>query len=99
MWILKEIESRLMIEIFVKLTPKASANRIGDWVELADGTRCLKVYVTAVPENNKANKALIALLAKHYKIPKSAIEIVQGATDRLKRLKINAAPNVVSSLG
>lgn len=79
----------MMIEILVKLTPKASSNRIGEWQELADGTRCLKAYVTAVPEDNKANKALIALLAKHYKVSKSSITIVSGATDRLKRLRVD----------
>ncbi len=72
----------------VKLTPKASKNAILGWTEDENGEKLLKASVTAVPEKGKANKALISLLAKHWKIPKSAIEIVRGETDRLKTLEI-----------
>jgi uncharacterized protein YggU (UPF0235/DUF167 family) len=44
----------------------------------------LKVYVTAVPEDNKANKALLELLSKTFRIPKSRLHIIAGTTDRRK---------------
>lgn len=72
----------------VRLTPKASRNRIEGIVADADGAGVLKVSVTVVPEDGKANKALIDLLAKSFKIAKSSITIVSGATDRRKLLFI-----------
>jgi uncharacterized protein len=74
--------------LLVKLTPRAAQNKIGEWTENEHGKKILKVYVTAVPEDGKANQSLIALLAKSWKIPKSSIKIVNGATDRLKTLRI-----------
>lgn len=71
-------------ELVVRLTPKASHTKIGDIAADADGQIYLKVYVTAVPEDNKANKALIVLLAKTLHIPKSSIHIISGLTDRRK---------------
>jgi uncharacterized protein YggU (UPF0235/DUF167 family) len=70
----------------VRLTPKASANRIQGVVADENGEPVLKVGVTAAPEQGKANQALIALLAKHLKLPKSAVAIESGATDRRKCL-------------
>jgi len=56
----------------VKVTPKASANRIK-----IDG-ETVRVYVTAVTENGKANAAVIKLLSKKLGIPKSALESCAG---------------------
>lgn len=78
------------IEIYVRLTPKASRNRIGDIGE--DGV--LRVYVTAVPEKGKANKALIELLAKALKVPKTQIELVRGETDTRKTLRVPLAADL-----
>jgi len=58
------------------------------WEEGAEGKTVLKVQITTAPEKGKANKDLIALLAKHWKIPKSAITIVRGEASRLKTLEI-----------
>jgi len=72
----------------VRLTPKASRNRIEGIVIDADGCARLKVSVTAVAEQGKANEALIALLAKSWKLAKRSIAITAGATDRRKMLTI-----------
>lgn len=73
--------------LLVKLTPKAAQDRIGEWAVTEKGEKILKVYVTAVPEKGKANAALIALLSKAWKIPKSTISLVKGDTDRIKILR------------
>ena len=78
-----------MQTITVKLTPKAAKNEIKGWAEGAEGQKILKCSVTTVPEKGKANKALIALLSKHYGIPKSAFTIMRGETDRLKTVEIS----------
>lgn len=44
----------------------------------------LKATVTAAPEDGKANAAVLALLAGAWRLPKSAMEIVRGATGREK---------------
>lgn len=76
------------VRLAVRLTPKASRNRIEGVVADADGACWLKVSVSAVPENGKANAALIALLAKSLKIAKGTIAISAGATERKKILLI-----------
>jgi uncharacterized protein (TIGR00251 family) len=78
------------VRLAVKLTPKASRNRIEGLATDGDGLGLLKVSVTAVPEDGKANKALIDLLAKSWKIAKRSIQIASGATDRRKILFIEA---------
>ncbi|MCW2274741.1 uncharacterized protein YggU (UPF0235/DUF167 family) [Rhodoblastus acidophilus] len=42
----------------------------------------------SVPEDGKANAALIALVAKQLKTPASRIDVVAGATSRSKTLRI-----------
>lgn len=74
----------------MRLTPKASRNAIDGVVANADGTCELKVSVTAVPENGKANAALIKLLSKEWKIAKGRFDIIAGQTDRHKTLMIAA---------
>ena len=74
------------LQIHIRLTPKASRDAIQGWAADADGQPVLKVSVTAVPEKGKANDALIALLAKSWKLPKGAIMLVRGETDRNKTL-------------
>ncbi|MBV5335617.1 DUF167 domain-containing protein [bacterium] len=68
----------------LRVTPKASRNAVAGLTELAGGGVALKVTVTTVPEDGKANQAVIALLSKAWKTPKSSISVVAGATDRNK---------------
>lgn len=76
----------------VRLTPRASANRLVGLVAEADGGVALKVMVTAAAEDGKANAALIALLAARWHLAKSDIAILAGATDRRKTLHIAGPP-------
>ncbi|MGN7437781.1 MAG: DUF167 domain-containing protein [Alcanivorax sp.] len=80
--------------ITVKLTPGAKQNKVIGWEENLLGDRTLKVQVTAIPEIGKANKALIALLSKHWKVPKSSITIIRGETSRIKILEIISDKNL-----
>lgn len=78
------------IELSVKLTPKGAKNAILAVMKEAEGGSVLKVSVTAVPENNKANTALISLLSKKLGIAKSCVQIKSGFTSTRKILKIHA---------
>jgi uncharacterized protein YggU (UPF0235/DUF167 family) len=75
----------------VRLTPRASANRLAGLVGEADGGVALKVMVTAAAEQGKANDALIALLARAWHLAKSDISIVAGAGDRRKTVHVAGA--------
>lgn len=76
----------MSVKLKVKVTPKASKNKIG---KVHDG--CLKIYVTAVPEKGKANCAVIDLVADALGIPAYDIEITSGTTSRVKELTIDGA--------
>ncbi|WP_322095984.1 DUF167 domain-containing protein [Pelagibius litoralis] len=56
--------------------------------ELDDGATVLKVRVSAPPENGKANAAMIKLLARTWRLPKSSLSLVAGQTNRRKTLLI-----------
>lgn len=48
-----------------------------------------KVWVREKPKEGEANKALIELLSKHFKMPKSTIRIITGLTSRHKVVEID----------
>lgn len=48
----------------------------------------LRVWVTQAPEKGKANKAILALLAKELGLRKSQIELVAGETSPQKRFLV-----------
>jgi uncharacterized protein (TIGR00251 family) len=56
----------------------------------------LKAAVTAPPEDGKANDAVIALLADAWRLPKSAFEVVRGATARQKTLSVAGEPALLA---
>lgn len=74
--------------LYIRLAPNAAATKINSIYDDGTGQQRLKVSVTAVPEDGKANKALVKLLSKTLKVPKSGIEIVAGATDRNKKISL-----------
>lgn len=43
-------------------------------------------------ENNKANRALEAFLAKRLKIAKSRVRVMSGATSRAKTVRVEGDP-------
>jgi len=72
----------------VRLTPKGGRDAVEGWATAADGTAHLKARVRAVPEDGKANAALVALLAKELGLAKSALTIVSGEKARLKTVSV-----------
>lgn len=80
------------LRLFLRVTPKASRNALTGLAATAEGRTVLKVAVTTVPENGKANEAVIKLLAKGWKLAKSDFTVVAGATDRNKILHVAGDP-------
>jgi len=70
--------------ISVRVKP---GSRRGPLVETgADGE--LTVYVPERAVDGKANDAVTRLLAEHFGVPRSQVELVSGATARIKRFRI-----------
>lgn len=69
-------------EIPVRVTPRAGRNTI------TVTEPALKVFVTAVPENGKANEAVRDMLATAIGIAPSQLELVRGATARDKVFRV-----------
>lgn len=80
----------------VRLTPKGGRDAVEGWMQDSAGDIYLKARVRAVPEDGKANAALIALMAKTLDVAKSDICLIAGATSRLKRLEIDGSPQVLA---
>ncbi len=72
------------VRLNLKVAPKAGRNAIAGWMG-----ETLKVAVTAAPEKGKANEAVIELLAKRLRLPKSALSVVRGQTSTQKVIEIN----------
>lgn len=72
------------LKVRLRLSPKASANRITGLQDDGQGGALIKASVTMVPEGGKANAALIKLLAREWRLAKSNIEIIHGTTGRNK---------------
>ena len=69
----------------VKVTPKSSRNAC---IAFKPSDTAMKLTVTVPPEDGKANKAVIDLLAKLSGLPKSAISFLTGQSSRQKVLKL-----------
>lgn len=69
--------------VVVRVQARASRNAV-----LGDVGGKLKVAVTASPVDGKANLAVIKLLAKHFGVPPSRIQIIRGEHAREKLVQI-----------
>ncbi|WP_019222149.1 DUF167 domain-containing protein [Bartonella rattaustraliani] len=76
--------------LFIRLIPKSSVDRIMGVEDRDDGKQYLVVRLRAVPEDGKANEALIKFLAKQWKISSSCISLKSGVTSRYKQLHFSA---------
>jgi len=56
---------------------------MGTIVDTGHGPR-LRIHVTAAPHDGEANEAVIRFLASAWRLPKSALGVVAGATGRDK---------------
>jgi uncharacterized protein (TIGR00251 family) len=69
--------------LHVRVQPKARANAVKGWHGAA-----LRVSVTAAPEDGKANRAVIDLLAETFDVAPSSINLVRGVASRDKWFRL-----------
>lgn len=74
------------VTVDITVSPRASRAKIGP---VHDGR--IKVSVTAPPVDGEANAAVVELIARALRLPKSAVEVVAGATSKRKTVCITGA--------
>ena len=75
------------MRIDIKVIPGAKRNAIKHERDMWAGDTW-KVYISAPAVDGKANKALIDILAQHFQVRKSQIEIIKGLKSRHKTISI-----------
>jgi uncharacterized protein (TIGR00251 family) len=75
--------------LFLKVQPRANADRFGEIL----GER-LKISITAAPVDGEANTRLCRFLARSFRVPRSAVQVLQGETSRHKTVRIEI-PNCI----
>ena len=85
-------------ELRVRAQPNASRDAIEGRGEDASGQAFLKVRVRAVPEKGKANAAIEQVIAKALGLPKSAVSVEKGETQRIKTVRISADPSIGAAI-
>jgi hypothetical protein len=73
------------MRIKVKVKPNSRSNEMSEIEK-----DYYEVKVSVPPEKGKANKKVIELLSKHFKIPKSKINIVSGELFKEKIIEIES---------
>ena len=84
--------------VALRVTPKSAHDGIHGFHTAADGRVSLAVKVRAQPEQGKANKAVIQLVAAFLGLPKSRLTVAAGAADRNKTILIAGAASELSRL-
>lgn len=74
------------VRLAVQITPNAKRSEVTGLLE-----DTLKLRLQAQPIEGKANEALIRYLADALDVPKSAVQITHGHTNKRKILEIRAA--------
>lgn len=67
----------------VRVIPRSRQNKV------VENDGALRVYTTTVPENGRANDAVVELLSDYFDVPKSKIKIIKGLTGRDKVITID----------
>lgn len=68
----------------IKIAPNSKINKI-----IEEQDNFLKIKLTAPAHANKANKALIKFLSRHFKIAKNKIQIISGEKSRKKIISVS----------
>lgn len=82
----------------MRAQPGASRDAVEGVGEDAAGQRFLKVRVRAVAEKGKANAAIEQVLAKALGVPRSAVSVEKGETQRIKTVRISADASIAAAL-
>ena len=71
----------------VTVTVKPGSKK-GPLIE-ANDAGSLTIFLQERAVDGAANEGLVALLAKHFEVSKSKVQIVSGFTSRIKRIEVD----------
>jgi uncharacterized protein (TIGR00251 family) len=80
------------LRVAIRLSPRARSDRLLGIAATAEGGRAVKASVTAPARDGRANEALLRLLAQVWRLPRSDLSIVAGATSRNKIVRVAGDP-------
>ena len=83
----KKLEKDGVLYLKVKAKPGMAETEVKEI--MSDGT--IKVNIAAPAEKGKANRALVGFLAEEFRVRKSEVNIISGAGEKLKLIKIITA--------
>jgi len=86
------------IRIRIHAHPGARRDAVEGLRPEADGAVALRVAVRAAPQDGKANAAIAKLLAAEWGMPRSALSLVAGATDRRKSFHLAGRPEALLAM-
>jgi uncharacterized protein (TIGR00251 family) len=76
------------VVVSVRVTPRGGRDSIDGIEVMADGRAILKLRVRVAPEGGEANAAVTKLLAAALKLRRSDVEVIAGATARVKQVEL-----------
>jgi len=74
-------DSAILVRVHAQ--PRAARNAVAG---IHDGA--LKLRITAPPVEGKANALIVEILAKMFRVPKTAVSLVSGPQSKHKRFRI-----------
>ena len=74
--------------VVIRLSPRASSDRLRGIAAAAKGGRAIKVSVTAPAQDGRANEALLQLLSQVWGIPRRDFSLAAGAGSRSKIVRV-----------
>jgi uncharacterized protein (TIGR00251 family) len=77
-----------MREFTITVEVKPGAKRRA--IAYDDARKAIVIRTTAVPERGKANQDVVDMLAEHFGVPKSCVELLRGGASKKKIFKIMA---------
>jgi hypothetical protein len=81
-------ETAAGVRVRIRVTPRARATRIDGLQDDPQGGVRLRVSVVEAADAGRANLAVLALLARTWRLPKRALSIAAGVADRRKTISI-----------
>jgi uncharacterized protein len=76
------------VRFHVRVTPRGGRNAVEGWQDDAAGKAHLKLRVTVAAADGKANDAVVRLVAESLAVPRTRVDIVSGASARIKMLEV-----------
>ena len=71
------------MKVFVTVKPGSSQEKVVE-TEVTEDSKTVTIWTHARAHDGEANKAVIEALSDYYKIPKTSITLVRGATSKQK---------------